>query len=74
MLHTERLHPLHTGTCAGLSLPDLNRLLRYSHCTWTSLSPDMKIQCIDRDVRQILESGVYIIPRFQRPSPGIGQM
>lgn len=27
----------------------------------------MKIQCIDREVRQILESGIYIIPRFQRP-------
>lgn len=27
----------------------------------------MKIQCIDRDVRQILESGIYVIPRFQRP-------
>jgi Protein of unknown function DUF262/Protein of unknown function (DUF1524) len=27
----------------------------------------MKIQCIDRDVRQVLESGVYIVPRFQRP-------
>lgn len=27
----------------------------------------MKIQCIDRDVRQILESGTYVIPRFQRP-------
>lgn len=26
----------------------------------------MKIQCVDRDVRQILESGTYIIPRFQR--------
>jgi len=27
----------------------------------------MKIQCIERDIRQILESGTYIIPRFQRP-------
>ena len=27
----------------------------------------MKIQCIDRDVRQVLESGTYVIPRFQRP-------
>jgi len=27
----------------------------------------MKIQCIERDIRQILESGAYIIPRFQRP-------
>jgi uncharacterized protein with ParB-like and HNH nuclease domain len=27
----------------------------------------MKIQCVDRDIRQILESGVYVIPRFQRP-------
>lgn len=27
----------------------------------------MKIQCIDRDVRQVLESGIYMIPRFQRP-------
>lgn len=27
----------------------------------------MKIQCVDRDVRQILESGTYMIPRFQRP-------
>jgi uncharacterized protein with ParB-like and HNH nuclease domain len=27
----------------------------------------MKIQCIDRDVRQVLESGTYMIPRFQRP-------
>lgn len=27
----------------------------------------MKIQCVDRDVRQILESGTYVIPRFQRP-------
>lgn len=27
----------------------------------------MKIQCIERDIRQILESGIYIIPRFQRP-------
>ncbi|NVH73721.1 DUF262 domain-containing protein [Paraburkholderia sp. JPY432] len=27
----------------------------------------MKIQCIDREVRQILESGIYIVPRFQRP-------
>lgn len=27
----------------------------------------MKIQCIDRDIRQILESGTYMIPRFQRP-------
>jgi len=27
----------------------------------------VKIQCIDRDVRQILESGTYVIPRFQRP-------
>jgi uncharacterized protein with ParB-like and HNH nuclease domain len=26
----------------------------------------MKIQCVDRDVRQVLESGTYIIPRFQR--------
>lgn len=27
----------------------------------------MKIQCVDRDIRQILESGTYVIPRFQRP-------
>jgi uncharacterized protein with ParB-like and HNH nuclease domain len=27
----------------------------------------MKIQCIERDIRQIFESGTYIIPRFQRP-------
>lgn len=27
----------------------------------------MKIQCIERDIRHILESGTYIIPRFQRP-------
>jgi hypothetical protein len=27
----------------------------------------MKIQCVDRDVHQILESGTYVIPRFQRP-------
>jgi uncharacterized protein with ParB-like and HNH nuclease domain len=27
----------------------------------------MKIQCVERDVRQILESGTYLIPRFQRP-------
>lgn len=27
----------------------------------------MKIQCVDRDIRQILESGTYLIPRFQRP-------
>jgi hypothetical protein len=27
----------------------------------------MKIQCVDRDVRQVLESGTYMIPRFQRP-------
>lgn len=27
----------------------------------------MKIQCVDKDVRQILESGTYVIPRFQRP-------
>lgn len=27
----------------------------------------MKIQCIERDIRHILGSGTYIIPRFQRP-------
>lgn len=27
----------------------------------------MKIQCIDSDIRKVLESGVYTIPRFQRP-------
>lgn len=27
----------------------------------------MKIQCIDREIRQVLESGIYVIPRFQRP-------
>lgn len=27
----------------------------------------MKIQCVDRDIRQVLESGTYLIPRFQRP-------
>lgn len=27
----------------------------------------MRIQSIERDIRQILESGPYIIPRFQRP-------
>lgn len=27
----------------------------------------MKIQCIERDIRQVLESGTYLIPRFQRP-------
>lgn len=27
----------------------------------------MKIQCVDRDIRQVLESGIYVIPRFQRP-------
>ncbi|MDI9857162.1 DUF262 domain-containing HNH endonuclease family protein [Comamonas sp. 17RB] len=27
----------------------------------------MKIQCIDRDIRQVLSSGVFVIPRFQRP-------
>lgn len=27
----------------------------------------MKIQCVERDVRQVLESGTYLIPRFQRP-------
>jgi len=26
----------------------------------------MKIQCIDRDIRQVLESGTYVLPRFQR--------
>jgi hypothetical protein len=26
----------------------------------------MKIQCIDSDIRKILESGIYTIPRFQR--------
>lgn len=25
----------------------------------------MKIQCIERDIRQMLESGGYLIPRFQ---------
>ncbi|MGF6149999.1 DUF262 domain-containing protein [Pseudomonas fluorescens] len=27
----------------------------------------MKIQCIDSDIRKVLESGIYTIPRFQRP-------
>jgi uncharacterized protein with ParB-like and HNH nuclease domain len=27
----------------------------------------MKIQCVEKDVRQVLESGTYLIPRFQRP-------
>ncbi|MFW5329678.1 DUF262 domain-containing protein [Hydrogenophaga sp. ZJX-1] len=27
----------------------------------------MKIQCVERDIRQVLESGTYLIPRFQRP-------
>ncbi|MHC8944314.1 DUF262 domain-containing protein [Advenella incenata] len=27
----------------------------------------MKIQCIERDIHQVLESGTYLIPRFQRP-------
>lgn len=27
----------------------------------------MKIQCVDSDVRKVLESGTYTIPRFQRP-------
>lgn len=27
----------------------------------------MKIQCIERDIRQVLELGTYLIPRFQRP-------
>lgn len=27
----------------------------------------MKIQCIDRQVKEILESGIFVIPRFQRP-------
>lgn len=26
----------------------------------------MKIQCIDRNIEQVLSSGVYVIPRFQR--------
>lgn len=26
----------------------------------------MKIQCIDRNIEQVLNSGVYVIPRFQR--------
>jgi len=28
---------------------------------------NMKIQCVERDIRQVLESGTYLIPRFQRP-------
>lgn len=27
----------------------------------------MKIQCVEKDIRQVLESGTYLIPRFQRP-------
>ena len=27
----------------------------------------MKIQCIEKDIRQVLENGTYLIPRFQRP-------
>lgn len=27
----------------------------------------MKIQCVERDIRQVLESGTYLVPRFQRP-------
>lgn len=27
----------------------------------------MKIQCIEKDIRQVLETGTYLIPRFQRP-------
>jgi uncharacterized protein with ParB-like and HNH nuclease domain len=27
----------------------------------------MKIQCVERDIRQVLGAGTYLIPRFQRP-------
>ncbi len=30
-------------------------------------SINMKIQCVDSDIRKVLESGTYTVPRFQRP-------